>query len=351
MRAIAFIFATRALRNVAYGWLTVAFALILEARGYSAQTIGLILTLALGAGAVYVASTGRWVRRFDRRITLIVAALLMAVSGALIAAGSDGLTFVAVLLGTIGAGTQEVGPFSSLEQTLIADVAGTRAPAYFGHYNLIGAIAIALGAAIPTAIVPVAAPFGYSAIALLMALLYALMPHVPVPEPSLEKPLAAHVPRAVERLAFLFAVDAFGGGIIVQSFMVYWFAIRFHADAQVLGMLFFAVNIVAAVSLLFAAPLARRIGPVRTMVYTHLPSNLLLIAIPLMPTFEIAGAVLLVRFALSQIDVPVRQALVMAIVPPAERAHAAGLLHSRAARKPIGPRAPRRVRPGRQQPP
>ena len=154
------------------------------------------------------------------------------------------------------------------------------------------------------------------------------MPHVPTPPPRAEAPIAAHVPRAVERLAIFFAVDAFGGGIIVQSFMAYWFTVRFHVDGQLLGILFFVANTVAAVSLLFAAPLARRIGPVRTMVFTHLPSNVLLGLIPLIPNFEWAAALLIARFALSQMDVPVRQAMVMSIVSPEERPRAAGLTNA-----------------------
>ena len=326
---IARVFVTRALRNIGYGWLAVALALILRDRGYSAQSIGLLLTLALGAGAVYAAATGKLVRRFDRRLTLVFASLVLALSGVLLATQSAFVPMiVTMLLGTVGAGTQEVGPFASLEQTLIADAGGKKAATFFGHYNLIGAFAIAFGAAIPSIAPPLVATWGYVAIGLLLAALYASLPTTSEPAHESEKHVSPNVPRAVERLAALFAFDAFGGGIIVQSFMVYWFAVRFDADATVLGVLFFAVNVISAFSLLSAAPLARRIGPVRAMVYTHLPSNALLVAIPFMPSFELAAIVLLLRFALSQIDVPVRQAMVMAIVPPEERPRAAGLTNS-----------------------
>jgi MFS family permease len=300
----------------------------LRDRGYSAQSIGLFLTLALGAGAAYAAATGKLVRRFDRRSTLVISAVVMVLSGVLLATQSALLpTIVAMLLGVVGTGTQEVGPFASLEQTLIADAGAGKAPAFFGHYNLIGAFAIAFGAAIPSVVAPFFATWGYAAIGALLAMLYASLPAPALP-PREAKTVSTHVPRAVERLAALFAVDAFGGGIIVQGFMVYWFAVRFNADARVLGPLFFAVNVVAAISLLVAAPLARRIGPIRAMVYTHLPSNALLIIIPFMPSFELAAIVLLLRFALSQIDVPVRQAMVMAIVPPEDRPRAAGLTNA-----------------------
>src|SRR5579875_3774155 len=144
---VARIFATRALRNAGYGWLTVA--LLLEQRGYTSQLVGALFTIGLIAGAGYAASTPRWVRRFDRRTTLVVASLLMAASGSLLwFPRGYAPTLAAMLLGTVGLGTQEVGPFSSLEQTLIADAAGSKAATVFGYYNLVGSFAIAIGAAI-----------------------------------------------------------------------------------------------------------------------------------------------------------------------------------------------------------
>ncbi|MGH7684616.1 MAG: MFS transporter, partial [Vulcanimicrobiaceae bacterium] len=300
------IFATRALRNVGYGWLTVALALLLERRGYTSQLVGALFTIGLIAGAAYAASTSRWVRRFDRRTTLVIASLLMALSGVCLWFPHGYVpTLVAMLLGTVGLGTQEVGPFTSLEQTLIADASGSKAGSVFGYYNVIGLFAVAGGAAIPIVAPAETAPLGYAAIALLQAALYMTMPHVPTPAPRAEAPIAAHVPRAVERLTAFFAVDAFGGGIIVQTFLAYWFTVRFHPSAEVLGALFFVANTVAAASLLFAAPLARRVGPVHAMVYTHLPSNIILGFIPLIPSFEWAAALLIFRFTFSQMDTPV----------------------------------------------
>ena len=327
------------MRNAGYGWLAVAIALVLRDRGYSAEAIGALLTLALAAGAVYAALSGRLVRNLDRRATLVIASLVMAVSGVLLATQTGIVpTAIAMLLGTIGAGTQEVGPFTSLEQTLIADCGGSKAGTYFGYYNIAGALAIALGAAIPAMAPAAAALWGYAIIAVALACVYATLPAVAAPAHAANQAAFTHVPRAVERLAALFALDAFGGGMIVQSFMVYWFAVRFNAGAAELGVLFFAANLLAACSLIAAAPLAARIGPVRTMVFTHLPSNVLLGVIPLLGDYYVAAGVLLVRFALSQIDVPVRQALVMAIVPPQERPRAAGVTNAvRPAAAALGP--------------
>ena len=291
--------------------------------------MGALLALALGTGAVFAALAGPLSSRFGRRGTLTGASLLMAVSGALLADGRDALaTIVAFALGTLSAGTQDVGPFAALEQTLIADVAGRNATSIFGRYSLVGAFTIALGASVAAVVPAGGAPWGYALIGLALAALYASLPAVAVPPPSPRAAIAGPPSRAIEKLAALFAVDAFAGGIVVQSFLAYWFVVRFDADARVLGLLFFAANTLGACSLLLAAPLAKRIGLVRTMVFTHLPSHVLLIAVPLMPNFESAALALLARFALSQMDQPTRQALVMAVAVPADRPRAAGLTNA-----------------------
>ena len=127
------------------------------------------------------------------------------------------------------------------------------------------------------------------------------------------------------KLSALFALDSFGGGFVVQSFAAYWFHLRFGVDPKTLGTLFFAANVLAGVSALAASTLANRIGLVNTMVVTHLPSNVLLILIPLMPTLPLAMLVLLLRFSISQMDVPTRQSYTMAVVAPEERAAASGI--------------------------
>ena len=135
-----------------------------------------------------------------------------------------------------------------------------------------------------------------------------------------------HRSRAVvAKLAALFAVDSFAGGFVVQGLVAYWFNLRFGADPAVLGLIFFGTNLFSAASFLAAVPIARRIGLLRTMVFTHLPSNVLLMLVPLMPSLEAAVAMLLARHLLSQLDVPTRQSYTMAIVAPDERSAAAGL--------------------------
>ena len=131
--------------------------------------------------------------------------------------------------------------------------------------------------------------------------------------------------RVVFKLSSLFALDAFAGGFVVTSFVAYWFSVRFGAEPAALGAIFFAANILAGISALMAARIAGRIGLIKTMVYTHIPSNILLMLVPLMPTLPSAVLVLLLRFSISQMDVPTRQSYTMAVVDPDERSAAAGV--------------------------
>jgi MFS family permease len=131
--------------------------------------------------------------------------------------------------------------------------------------------------------------------------------------------------RAIFKLSALFSLDAFAGGFVVQSFVAYWFHVRFNAEPALLGSIFFGANVLAGVSALMAARVASRIGLIRTMVYTHLPSNVLLMLVPLMPTLPLAIGVLLLRFSISQMDVPTRQSYTLAVVEPDERSAAAGV--------------------------
>jgi predicted MFS family arabinose efflux permease len=245
-------------------------------------------------------------------------------------------------MGTISPSGKEVGPFLSVEQAMLPQTTpDTHRTDVFAAYNLVSSFAAAAGAlvaAIPS-LLGLAALDGFRALiwaygatgVLLLVLFTRLSPAVEAQSTSSASPghrLGVQRSRGVvARLAALFALDAFAGGFIIQSFMALWLHLRFGADPTVLAGVFFGTNLMAALSFLAAAPLARRIGLLNTMVFTHLPSNVLLLFVPLAPTLESATALLLVRFLLSQLDVPTRQSYTMAIVDPGERAAAAGLLH------------------------
>jgi hypothetical protein len=247
---------------------------------------------------------------------------------------------LAAIFGTISPSGKEVGPFLALEQAILPQATSERnRTAVFSAYNLVGSLAGALGAltvSLPSIFSLTAIAgykyliWGYVASALLLAGLFTLLsPDVEAPkktQPTARKVGLEKSRGIVSKLAGLFAVDAFAGAFIVQSIVAYWFFLRYQTDLNALGGIFFGTNILAALSFLAAPAIARRFGLLNTMVFTHLPSNILLLFVPLMPNVEWAVAVLLLRHLLSQMDVPTRQSYTMAVVDADERAAAAGVL-------------------------
>ncbi|HYW53047.1 MAG TPA: MFS transporter [Dongiaceae bacterium] len=313
---------SRTLRSLAYGALAVGFAQALASRGLSPLGIGSFITVALLAGAVTSALTGRLVRALGSRVTMAVSGAAMIAAAALLA-GDQRAVLLACVLGVVSPGAQDVGPFAAIEQVTLAE-GGPGATRRLSWYNVAGATGIATGALI-AGFVPFLAVLGLYGLA--GAAVFAVawnLPEARLPSAPPAEPRAFRV-GIVERLAALFAVDAFAGGFVVQAFIAYWFALRFNAGPETIGPLLFAANGLAAVSYLLADRVAARIGLLNTMVFTHLPSNVLLVLVPFMPTLPLAGAVLLARFALSQMDVPTRQAYTLALVPPHDRARAAGV--------------------------
>jgi MFS family permease len=321
-RTMTRILISRASRSLAYGALAVVLAQALASRGFSTVAIGVLITVALLSGAVFSAFTGRLVRAFGTRTTMVASGVVMAVAAALLA-GNEPAVVVACLLGVVSPGAQDVGPFAALEQVALTrdGVALTRR---LSVYNVVGASAVAVGALL-AAVLPFAGVLVlYAAAGAAVAVVAATVPDVRFAPAEPALPLRARF-GIVERLAALFAVDAFAGGFVVQAFVAYWFSLRFGVGPEIVGPLLFAANLLAAASYLLADRVAARIGLLNTMVFTHLPSNVLLCIVPFMPTFPAAAAVLLARFALSQMDVPTRQAYTLSLVPPHDRARAAGV--------------------------
>ncbi len=341
------LFATRLLRLFAYGLLGVVLVLYLVRLGFDGPRIGLLLTLTLLGDVVISLWLTTHADRWGRRRTLVAGAVLMALGGAGMIA-SDGFLILALAstLGVISPTGGEVGPFQSVEQACLAQaVSEEERTRTFAWYHLAGYGASALGALAAGGFAGVAIHYGwtdleaYRAIfvayavlgVILGALSLRLSPGVEAhPAGLLTTPgrtlLGLHQSRAVVfRLSALFALDSFGGGFVVQSFVVWWFQQHFHASEVTLGAVFFGTNLLSGVSGLLAVPLARRFGLVATMVWTHLPSNVLLMLVPLMPTLPLGIAMLLLRHLLSQMDVPTRQSYLNAIVPPGERSAANGV--------------------------
>jgi MFS family permease len=300
------------------------------------------------AGAALVSIlVARFGDRVGRRRAYVALLVLMALAGTVFAVTDSVVALVlAALTGTVSTEVVESGPFTSLEQAMLPEAAAGSSPTrLFGTYNTVATIAGSLGALAaggPTLLETGSDRWllGYP-IAALAAILVALGLSSVVEvdrRVGTRGSTLVHSRGIVRRLSGLFALDSFGSGFAVQTFIAYWFARKFDTSAETLGVLFFAVGILQALSFQAAVRLAERIGLLRTMVFTHLPSNLLLAAIAFAPSQTVAIALLLGRFALSQMDVPTRQAYVVAVVDPAERTAAAAYTNTaRYLTRPIGP--------------
>jgi len=334
-----FLYAARALRDFGDGFVAVLLPAYLTAMGLGAFEIGLVSTLALFGSASMTLAIGLLGARIDQRRLLIAASGLMIATGLAFALSS---TYAVVLLvafvGTINPSSGSVSIFVPLEHALlshsVADAGRTR---MFARYSLIGALAAAVGAlaaASPDAL----AAMGVSRLAALKAMFvaYAMLgvaggfmyAQLPAETPTAEaKPVAALGPSRgiVYKLAALFSIDAFGGGFAVQSLIALWLFSKFGLSLSAAGLFFFWSGVLAAFSFPVATWLSRRIGLVNTMVYTHIPSSLCLMLAAIAPSLEVALGLLLVRAALSQMDVPTRSSYVMAVVTPPERAAAASV--------------------------
>jgi len=334
------LFATRSIRLFAYGGLSVVLVLYLVSLGLTESNVGLLLTSTLLGDTLISLYLTTQADRIGRRRMLIVGAVLMFAAGLVF--GFTTRLWVLVVAGTIGVispSGQEVGPFLSIEQAALSQVVADRNRTdVFAWYTLAGSLATALGAlaagiathALQTSWAPVdsyrAIVVAYAAIGIALAVMFTRLTPASEARATHISLIGVHRSRGVVlKLSALFALDSFGGGFVVQSLAAYWFYLRFGVDPQTLGALFFGANVLAGISALLASRIANRIGLINTMVLTHLPSNVLLILIPLMPTLPLAALMLLVRFSISQMDVPTRQSYVMAVVDPDERSAASGI--------------------------
>lgn len=337
--------AARSVRMFAYGLLSVVLALYLTEIGYSPLAIGLLFTAALAGSAATSTAVSLFVDRWGRRRVLAAAAVVTAAAGLVLATqAAFGLMLALAALGGLSPTGQEVGPFQPIEQAVLSRSASAGAVLPYAWYNLAGTLAAAFGALaaglMPAALAmsgwqPLAAErataWVFAGCGAALIAVYATLSRAVEAPPGPRADLRGGLRRSrriVVGLTGLFAADALAGGFVVQSLVVFWFHQRFGIDLKRLGVLFFAANLLAALSYLPASWLADRIGMLRTAVFTHLPSNVFLACVPLMPTWPLAAAMLLARQALSSMDVPTRQAYTMALVPPHERAAAAGLTNA-----------------------
>ncbi len=334
--------ATRLLRAFAFGFAAVLIGILLESRHLRPEQIGIALAVGLVAASLLGLPAAAAARRVGRRRVLSVCGLLMALTGADLGfATNSALLMLAGATGMLGASV-DLGPFLPIEQAMLAEsVSDDRQPAAFGHYSLTGGLASAAGA---LSAILATSPQRSQTFFIVFAVVGAVTAALPLfisnraesmaPGPMLSRKSI----RPLALLSALFALDALGGGFIVQPVVAYWLHVRFGAGANILGPSFAAIAIAQAVSFELAPVIARRIGLVRTMVFTHLPSNVLLLLVPFSPSLGMATALLIVRYSISQMDVPTRQAYIVSIVPPGERAGALALTGSvRGVAQAIGP--------------
>src|SRR5215469_1112201 len=343
-RSLSLIYAAGFLRSLGVGLLGVVLAVYLSRVGVNATGIGLVIGVGLLGACVATAAVVWGSVRIGYRASLVTLSLLAALGGwALAALPSSPLLLFLAFVGMVnGMGTDRSAAFA-LEQAVIPGLVPDRSRTWgLSWYNALldsgGAIG-ALGAGLPPATsrfahISLITAYGYLFIAyallhIVIAILYLLLPadvgSQPVP-PSLSKRAPSAQGRSiVHRIAALFAIDAFGGGFLTDALVSYWFFHRFGLAEQTLGLLFFAVHVLNAASHLGAAWIAQRIGLVNTMVFTHLPSSLFLIAVPLAASPSWAIALFFLRETFVEMDVPTRQSYVAALVKPQERAYASGV--------------------------
>ena len=346
---ISLLFSARITRLFAYGFVSVILVLYLAETGLSGTGIGAILTATL-AGDILVSL---WITmiadRMGRKKMLLLGALLMVMAGIVLLVTHNPIWItIAAIIGIISPSGNEIGPFLSIEQAALAQlVPDKRRTAAFGWYNLAGSFATATGALIGGWLAKFLQETGLSALesyqfimagyagcGVVLLLLFSILSQdtevSPMVEPGTGGPSKGIIglhqsKKIVFRLSSLFALDAFAGGFVVQSMIAWWFHARYGIDEGMLGSIFFGANLLAGFSALLATKIADRIGLVNTMVFTHIPSNILLCLVPLMPNLWLAITVLLLRSSISQMDVPTRQSYTMAVVNPDERTAASGV--------------------------
>ncbi len=346
------IYVAQGLRAGAYGFAAVLLSTSLGDEGLSRWQVGVVLGSILAGTALMSVAIGRYADRIGRRRTYAYLYVLLGLSGVVFALSSNvWLLAFAGLSGSLSTDVIESGPFTSLEQAMIAsEVRGATRTRNFGRYNAVAAACGSLGAlagGLPSLLQSRPSASGVSPLLFLIFLPIALGGAlVALSLSDGAESHASHRERGrlgpsrsvVQRLAALFALDSFAGGLTVSVFVGYWLHTRFHASSGSIATLFFLLGLFQTFSFLAATSLARRFGLLRTMVFSHLPSNLLVAAVAFAPNLTVASVLLIARASLSQMDVPTRQAYVMTLVSPSERTPAAAYTNTaRYVTRPVGP--------------
>jgi len=335
---IALLFIARGVRGLGDGFAIIILPAYLSAIGFNSSEIGIVVSASLLGTALLTLAVGFIAPRHDLRTFLLGGALLMAGTGlAFPSVELFAVVAIVAFVGTINPSTGDLGVLVPLEHAMLAQaVPDHERTRTFARYSLIGALSMAAGslaAAMPDFMTSAGFDrvsafrimfYAYAALGLLCAAFYWLLPHERMDERRPSAPLGPSR-RVVYKLAALFSLDAFAGGFVVQSLLALWLFIRFDMSLTAASVFFFWTSTLSAFSYPVAAWLAKRFGLINTMVFTHIPSSIFLIAAAFSPSLTLVLALLLVRAALSQMDVPTRTSYVMAVVTPGERTAAASV--------------------------
>lgn len=339
----------RIVRTFSYGFLSMILAIYLSLIGFDEILIGFILSATLVNSIIFNLFSSFFADRIGRKKVLIIYASLMGISGGIFFATENYFALIiAAFIGTINVTGSETGAFLSLEQAILPQTVkdNKKRNTIFGIYNMIGTFAMAGGILLASLPQIMQDAFGYSAIdsfkplfmvyllaGVVVAIIYFFFSkNIEVKKPldskSFSSNLSPKSKKIILKMSSLFALDSFAGGFVIQSIVAFWFFTKFGVDLTTLSIIFSVAGVLTAISFFFAAKIADKIGLINTMVFTHIPSNVLLILVAIAPTFHIALALYLARMSLSQMDVPTRQAYIVAIVEENERTAAAGITNT-----------------------
>ena len=343
------IISARIIRTFSFGFLSMILAIYLKQIGFDELFIGFILSATLVNSIIFNLFSSFFADRIGRKKVLIIYASLMAVSGCVFLLTENYFALIiAAFIGTINVTGSETGAFLSLEQAILPQTVKNikKTNRIFALYNMIGTFAMAGGVLLASLPQIIQENFGYSSIdsfkplfliyllaGIAVVVIYFFFSKEIEVKKSLDSKtfstnLSPKSKQIILKLSSLFALDSFAGGFVIQSIVAFWFFTKFGIDLTTLSLIFSIAGVLTAISFFFAAKIADRIGLIYTMVFTHIPSNVLLILVAIAPTFQIAFGLYLARMSLSQMDVPTRQAYIVAVVEENERTAAAGITNT-----------------------
>ncbi|HEX5892758.1 MAG TPA: MFS transporter [Nitrososphaeraceae archaeon] len=339
--------AAKIVRTFAYGFLSVILAIYLKLIGFDDLLIGLILTVTLVNSVIFTLIASFYADRIGRRRTLAIYAALMSISGAIfVTTENHVMLIVAAFIGTINVTGSETGAFLTIEQSILPQTVKNikKRNIIFAIYNMVGTFAMSAGVLLSGLPTIIQQQFGetfnqidsikplfilYSLLGIVVIGIYLLLSNRIEVEGKIARPLTQTLSpmskNIVVKLSGLFAIDSFAGGFVIQSIVSFWFFTKFGADLTTLSYIFSVAGILTAFSFIASAKIADKVGLINTMVFTHIPSNILIILVAVAPSLPVAIAFYLIRMALSQMDVPTRQSYIVAVVNEEERTAAAGI--------------------------